>query len=59
MLAALAAVETPKDMHIVEELFSKGDVNARASQVSEVRGQKAELGLEQDSHRLVVDQVVF
>lgn len=35
MLAALAAVETPKDMHIVEELFSKGDVNARASQVSD------------------------
>lgn len=34
MLAALAAVESPKDMHIVEELFSKGDVNARASQVS-------------------------
>ncbi|XP_040010173.1 KN motif and ankyrin repeat domain-containing protein 1a isoform X2 [Xiphias gladius] len=32
MLAALAAVETPKDMRIVEELFSKGDVNARASQ---------------------------
>lgn len=43
MLAALAAVETPKDMRIVEELFSKGDVNARASQVSErgVRGQEA------------------
>lgn len=35
MLAALAAVETPKEMHIVEELFSKGDVNARASQVSD------------------------
>lgn len=34
MLAALAAVEMPKDMHIVQELFSKGDVNARASQVS-------------------------
>lgn len=46
MLAALAAVESPKDMHIVEELFSKGDVNARASQVSRggrdgVRGQEA------------------
>lgn len=39
MLAALAAVETPKDMHIVEELFSKGDVNARASQVSEWRSE--------------------
>uniref|UniRef100_A0A3B4W8X7 KN motif and ankyrin repeat domains 1a n=1 Tax=Seriola lalandi dorsalis TaxID=1841481 RepID=A0A3B4W8X7_SERLL len=35
MLAALAAVETPKDMHIVEELFSKGDVNARASQAGQ------------------------
>lgn len=35
MLAALAAVETPKHMRIVEELFSKGDVNARASQVSQ------------------------
>lgn len=37
MLAALAAVETPRDMRIVEELFGKGDVNARASQVSERR----------------------
>ncbi|CAL9707663.1 unnamed protein product [Knipowitschia caucasica] len=35
MLAALAAVETPKDMMIVEELFSKGDVNARASQAGQ------------------------
>uniref|UniRef100_A0A671WJT4 KN motif and ankyrin repeat domains 1a n=1 Tax=Sparus aurata TaxID=8175 RepID=A0A671WJT4_SPAAU len=35
MLAALAAVETPKEMHIVEELFSKGDVNARASQAGQ------------------------
>ncbi|XP_070820785.1 KN motif and ankyrin repeat domain-containing protein 1a isoform X2 [Chaetodon trifascialis] len=35
MLAALAAVETPKDMRIVEELFSKGDVNARASQAGQ------------------------
>lgn len=44
MLATLAAVDTPKDMRTVEELFSKGDVNARASQVSdgmaEVRGQE-------------------
>ncbi|XP_030579399.1 KN motif and ankyrin repeat domain-containing protein 1a [Archocentrus centrarchus] len=35
MLAALAAVETPRDMRIVEELFSKGDVNARASQAGQ------------------------
>ncbi|XP_037536781.1 KN motif and ankyrin repeat domain-containing protein 1a isoform X3 [Nematolebias whitei] len=35
MLAALAAVETTKDMSIVEELFSKGDVNARASQAGQ------------------------
>ncbi|KAM4746346.1 KN motif and ankyrin repeat domain-containing protein 1a isoform 2-T3 [Anableps anableps] len=35
MLAALAAVETTKDMCIVEELFSKGDVNARASQAGQ------------------------
>ncbi|XP_070689782.1 KN motif and ankyrin repeat domain-containing protein 1a isoform X2 [Pempheris klunzingeri] len=35
MLAALAAVETPTDMSIVEELFSKGDVNARASQAGQ------------------------
>ncbi|XP_061760590.1 KN motif and ankyrin repeat domain-containing protein 1a isoform X2 [Nerophis ophidion] len=35
MLAALAAVETPKDMQIVEELFGKGDVNARASQAGQ------------------------
>lgn len=34
MLAALAAVETKEDMGIVEQLFSKGDVNAKASQVS-------------------------
>ena len=34
MLAALAAVECPEDMRIVEELFGQGDVNARASQVS-------------------------
>lgn len=36
MLAALAAVEAEKDMRIVEELFSCGDVNAKASQVSQV-----------------------
>ncbi|MBN3288807.1 KANK1 protein, partial [Polyodon spathula] len=35
MLAALAAVETEKDMRIVEELFSKGDVNAKASQAGQ------------------------
>ncbi|XP_028269369.1 KN motif and ankyrin repeat domain-containing protein 1a isoform X2 [Parambassis ranga] len=35
MLAALAAVESPKDMQIVEELFGKGDVNARASQAGQ------------------------
>lgn len=33
MLAALAAVETKVDMGVVEELFRKGDVNAKASQV--------------------------
>lgn len=36
MLAALAAVEAEKDMRIVEELFSCGDVNAKASQVSQM-----------------------
>ncbi|KAJ8286933.1 hypothetical protein GJAV_G00045060 [Gymnothorax javanicus] len=35
MLAALAAVDAPKDMQIVEELFSKGDVNAKASQAGQ------------------------
>uniref|UniRef100_H3C562 KN motif and ankyrin repeat domains 1 n=1 Tax=Tetraodon nigroviridis TaxID=99883 RepID=H3C562_TETNG len=35
MLATLAAVDTPKDMRTVEELFSKGDVNARASQAGQ------------------------
>ncbi|XP_028980395.2 KN motif and ankyrin repeat domain-containing protein 1a isoform X2 [Esox lucius] len=35
MLAALAAVEDPEDMAIVEELFSKGDVNAKASQAGQ------------------------
>uniref|UniRef100_A0A8C6QF62 Uncharacterized protein n=1 Tax=Nannospalax galili TaxID=1026970 RepID=A0A8C6QF62_NANGA len=34
MLAALAAVEAEKDMQVVEELFSCGNVNAKASQVS-------------------------
>lgn len=36
MLAALAAVESPEDMRVVEQLFTKGDVNAKASQVSVV-----------------------
>nr|XP_015195623.1 PREDICTED: KN motif and ankyrin repeat domain-containing protein 1 isoform X2 [Lepisosteus oculatus]XP_015195624.1 PREDICTED: KN motif and ankyrin repeat domain-containing protein 1 isoform X2 [Lepisosteus oculatus]XP_015195625.1 PREDICTED: KN motif and ankyrin repeat domain-containing protein 1 isoform X2 [Lepisosteus oculatus] len=35
MLAALAAVEAEKDMQIVEELFGKGDVNAKASQAGQ------------------------
>ncbi|XP_064411357.1 KN motif and ankyrin repeat domain-containing protein 1a isoform X3 [Latimeria chalumnae] len=35
MLAALAAVEAEKDMRIVEELFSHGDVNAKASQAGQ------------------------
>ncbi|KAL7839618.1 hypothetical protein SRHO_G00262760 [Serrasalmus rhombeus] len=35
MLAALAAVEAPKDMRVVEELFGKGDVNAKASQAGQ------------------------
>ncbi|NXI45837.1 KANK1 protein, partial [Galbula dea] len=35
MLAALAAVEVEKDMRIVEELFSSGDVNAKASQAGQ------------------------
>lgn len=34
MLAALAAVENPEDMKVVEQLFTKGDVNAKAIQVS-------------------------
>ncbi|CAB1318854.1 unnamed protein product [Coregonus sp. 'balchen'] len=35
MLAALAAVEAPEDMEVVEELFTKGDVNAKASQAGQ------------------------
>ncbi|KAM3937655.1 KN motif and ankyrin repeat domain-containing protein 1 isoform 2-T3 [Leptodactylus fuscus] len=35
MLAALAAVEAAKDMQVVEELFSSGDVNAKASQAGQ------------------------
>ncbi|XP_006152511.1 KN motif and ankyrin repeat domain-containing protein 1 isoform X4 [Tupaia chinensis] len=35
MLAALAAVEAEKDMRVVEELFSCGDVNAKASQAGQ------------------------
>ncbi|XP_069817992.1 KN motif and ankyrin repeat domain-containing protein 1 isoform X2 [Dendropsophus ebraccatus] len=35
MLAALAAVEVTKDMQVVEELFSCGDVNAKASQAGQ------------------------
>lgn len=34
MLAALAAVENQDDMKVVEQLFRKGDVNAKASQAS-------------------------
>ncbi|KAJ7988306.1 hypothetical protein DPEC_G00322200 [Dallia pectoralis] len=35
MLAALAAVEAPEDMEVVEELFTMGDVNAKASQAGQ------------------------
>ncbi|KAM9330686.1 KN motif and ankyrin repeat domain-containing protein 1 [Gastrophryne carolinensis] len=35
MLAALAAVEAPKHMRVVEELFGCGDVNAKASQAGQ------------------------
>ncbi|PWA26509.1 hypothetical protein CCH79_00001130, partial [Gambusia affinis] len=35
MLAALAAVEHPGDMRVVEQLFSKGDVNAKAIQAGQ------------------------
>ncbi|XP_060928218.1 KN motif and ankyrin repeat domain-containing protein 1-like [Limanda limanda] len=35
MLAALAAVETAEDMRVVEQLFTKGDVNAKASQAGQ------------------------
>ncbi|XP_008421742.1 KN motif and ankyrin repeat domain-containing protein 1-like isoform X4 [Poecilia reticulata] len=35
MLAALAAVERPDDMRVVEQLFSKGDVNAKAIQAGQ------------------------
>uniref|UniRef100_A0A8D3ALW8 KN motif and ankyrin repeat domains 1b n=1 Tax=Scophthalmus maximus TaxID=52904 RepID=A0A8D3ALW8_SCOMX len=35
MLAALAAVETPEDMRVVEQLFTRGDVNAKASQAGQ------------------------
>ncbi|XP_072227654.1 KN motif and ankyrin repeat domains 1-like [Leuresthes tenuis] len=35
MLAALSAVEKPEDMKVVERLFAKGDVNAKASQAGQ------------------------
>ncbi|XP_049460279.1 KN motif and ankyrin repeat domain-containing protein 1-like [Epinephelus fuscoguttatus] len=35
MLAALAAVDSPEDMRVVEQLFTKGDVNAKASQAGQ------------------------
>lgn len=35
MLASLAAVETKEDMMVVQELFSRGDVNAKASQAGQ------------------------
>ncbi|XP_070780935.1 KN motif and ankyrin repeat domain-containing protein 1-like [Enoplosus armatus] len=35
MLAALAAVESPEDMRVVDQLFTKGDVNAKASQAGQ------------------------
>ncbi|KAK5879282.1 hypothetical protein CesoFtcFv8_024600 [Champsocephalus esox] len=35
MLAALAAVESPEELRVVEQLFTKGDVNAKASQAGQ------------------------
>ncbi|XP_053303666.1 KN motif and ankyrin repeat domain-containing protein 1 [Pleuronectes platessa] len=35
MLAALAAVESAEDMRVVEQLFTKGEVNAKASQAGQ------------------------
>ncbi|KAL6096598.1 uncharacterized protein ACO6RY_05889 [Pungitius sinensis] len=35
MLAALAAVESYQEMRVVEELFTKGDVNAKAGQAGQ------------------------
>ncbi|KAG1959097.1 KN motif and ankyrin repeat domain-containing protein [Pimephales promelas] len=35
MLASLAAVEAKEDMMVVQELFSRGDVNAKASQAGQ------------------------
>uniref|UniRef100_A0A3B4AVR3 Uncharacterized protein n=1 Tax=Periophthalmus magnuspinnatus TaxID=409849 RepID=A0A3B4AVR3_9GOBI len=35
MLAALASVTSPEHMSVVKELFSKGDVNAKASQAGQ------------------------
>uniref|UniRef100_A0A8C3G3S0 KN motif and ankyrin repeat domains 1b n=1 Tax=Cyclopterus lumpus TaxID=8103 RepID=A0A8C3G3S0_CYCLU len=35
MLAALAAVDRPEDMRVVEQLFTGGDVNAKASQAGQ------------------------
>uniref|UniRef100_A0AAV2IXQ4 Uncharacterized protein n=1 Tax=Knipowitschia caucasica TaxID=637954 RepID=A0AAV2IXQ4_KNICA len=35
MLAALAALASPEDMIVVKELFSKGNVNAKASQAGQ------------------------
>uniref|UniRef100_A0A3B5BAM8 KN motif and ankyrin repeat domains 1b n=1 Tax=Stegastes partitus TaxID=144197 RepID=A0A3B5BAM8_9TELE len=35
MLAALAAVDNPDNMRVVEQLFTKGDVNAKASQAGQ------------------------
>lgn len=37
MLAALASVEHEDDMNVVRRLFSMGNVNAKASQVSASR----------------------
>ncbi|KAM4528253.1 KN motif and ankyrin repeat domain-containing protein 1-like [Odontesthes bonariensis] len=35
MLVALSAVENPEDMKVVERLFAKGDVNAKAGQAGQ------------------------
>ncbi|XP_047426349.1 KN motif and ankyrin repeat domain-containing protein 1-like isoform X2 [Mugil cephalus] len=35
MLAALAAVENPENVRVLERLFAKGDVNAKASQAGQ------------------------
>ncbi|XP_034094823.1 KN motif and ankyrin repeat domain-containing protein 1-like isoform X1 [Gymnodraco acuticeps] len=56
MLAALAAVENPEELRVVEQLFTKGDVNAKASQAGQTALMLAVSHGRTDMVRALLDQ---